>query len=155
MIDFLTDSGTSAMSANQWAGMMIGDESYAGASSWLKNGSSDKRPNRLSSHTPNSSGQGCRKNSLQSFGGKGKIFISNTHFDTTSANIEFTGAEAFDIPVPEDQLTQYLIIRSKETWILQNLKDLIKKKGAENIGGVILTVTNNSGGGQPVSMQMQ
>lgn len=152
MIDFLTDSGTSAMSANQWAGIMQGDESYAGASSWhhMRDTIFD-----LTGHEfilPTHQGRAAERILYGYLGGKGKTFISNTHFDTTRANIEFSGAEAIDIVIEEgkDPKTYHPF---KGNMDLKKLEDLIIEKGAENIGGVILTVTNNSGGGQPVSME--
>lgn len=152
MIDFLTDSGTSAMSANQWAGIMQGDESYAGASSWhhMRDTIFD-----LTGHEfilPTHQGRAAERILYGYLGGKGKTFISNTHFDTTRANIEFSGAEAIDIVIEEgkDPKTFHPF---KGNIDIKKLEDLIIEKGAENIGGVILTVTNNSGGGQPVSME--
>lgn len=152
MIDFLTDSGTSAMSANQWAGIMQGDESYAGASSWhkMRNAIFD-----LTGHEfvlPTHQGRAAERILYGYLGGKGKTFISNTHFDTTRANIEFSGAEAIDIPIAEGKLPdQYHPFKGNIDILL--LEKLIIDKGAKNIGAVILTVTNNSGGGQPVSME--
>lgn len=152
MIDFLTDSGTSAMSANQWAGIMQGDESYAGASSWhkMRNAIFD-----LTGHEfvlPTHQGRAAERILYGYLGGKGKTFISNTHFDTTRANIEFSGAEAIDIPIAEGKLpNQYHPFKGNIDLLL--LEKLIVEKGAKNIGAVILTVTNNSGGGQPVSME--
>lgn len=152
IIDFLTDSGTSAMSDRQWAAMMQGDESYAGAKSWKK------FYNVVSSLThcpfvlPTHQGRAAERILYGYLGGKGKTFISNTHFDTTRANIEFSGAEAIDIPIPEG-LKPELEFPFKGNMDIDKLESLIIQKGAENIGAVILTVTNNSGGGQPVSMQ--
>jgi tryptophanase len=152
LIDFLTDSGTSAMSAAQWGGMMIGDESYAGASSW---GKMEKEIQDLTGYEyvlPTHQGRAAERILYSYLGGKGKVFISNTHFDTTRANIEFSGATAIDIPVEE---SQHLLLDFpfKGNMNIPELEKLIVKYGAENIGAVILTVTNNSCGGQPVSME--
>jgi len=152
MIDFLTDSGTSAMSSEQWAGIMKGDESYAGASSWynMRDAIFD-----LTGHEfilPTHQGRAAERILYGYLGGKNKTFISNTHFDTTRANIEFSGAEAIDIVIEEGKNTRDFH-PFKGNIDLTKLETLIQEKGAENIGGVILTVTNNSGGGQPVSME--
>jgi len=152
MIDLLTDSGTSAMSANQWAGMMRGDESYAGARSWKNMHKVIKDLTGYHHILPTHQGRAAERILYTLLGGKGKTFISNTHFDTTRANIEYTGAEAIDIPVPES-LHAKLIHPFKGNMDVEKLEEIIKEKGPENIGCVILTVTNNSGGGQPVSMQ--
>jgi tryptophanase len=152
MIDFLTDSGTSAMSANQWAGIMQGDESYAGASSWIK---MRDAIHELTGHEfvlPTHQGRAAERILYGYLGGAGKTFISNTHFDTTRANIEFSGAEAIDIPIEAGKQPS-VYHPFKGNMDLAKLENLIKEKGAENIAGVILTVTNNSGGGQPVSME--
>jgi len=152
IIDFLTDSGTSAMSANQWAGIMNGDESYAGSKSWQR---MEKVINDLTSMQyilPVHQGRAAERIIYGYLGGKGKTFISNTHFDTTRANIEFSGAEAIDIAIPESHDSS-LIHPFKGNMDIDKLEQLIKEKQPENIGAVILTVTNNSGGGQPVSMQ--
>lgn len=151
MIDFLTDSGTSAMSARQWAGIMNGDESYAGARSWLK---MEKVIHSLTGYPyifPTHQGRAAERILYGFLGGKGKVFLSNTHFDTTRANIEFSGAEAIDIPVRE-ATNPSLDYPFKGNLDTGKLESLIKKYGARSIGAVILTVTNNSGGGQPVSM---
>ncbi len=150
LIDFLTDSGTSAMSSEQWAGIMKGDESYAGASSF------EKLENEIHDLTgfphvlPTHQGRAAERILYGYLGGKGKIFISNTHFDTTRANIEFTGAEAIDIPTPLAK------VHDSEDHFKGNMDvDQLEKllsTSATNVGAVILTVTNNSGGGQPVSM---
>ncbi len=152
IIDLLTDSGTSAMSANQWAAMMRGDESYAGAKSW-------ERFNTVISHItgfahvlPTHQGRAAERILYTHLGGKGKVFISNTHFDTTRANIEFTGAKAVDCPHPDSENNENPF-PFKGNIDIDGVKEVVAEHGAENIGAIILTVTNNSGGGQPVSMQ--
>lgn len=152
IIDLLTDSGTSAMSANQWAGIMKGDESYAGSRSWIKMESAVKDLTGHNYILPTHQGRAAERIIYGYLGGKGKTFISNTHFDTTRANIEFSGADALDIPIPESNDTS-LIHPFKGNMDTQKLETIIQERGAENIGAVILTVTNNSGGGQPVSMK--
>lgn len=152
MIDFLTDSGTSAMSSNQWAGIMNGDESYAGARSWIKMRDAIKDLTGHEHVLPTHQGRAGERILYGYLGGKGKTFISNTHFDTTRANIEFSGAEAIDIPIEEGKRPE-VFHPFKGNLDVVKLEKLINEKGAANIGGVILTVTNNSGGGQPVSMQ--
>jgi tryptophanase len=152
MIDFLTDSGTSAMSSDQWGGIMKGDESYAGSKSWER---MEKVVNELTGLPyifPTHQGRAGERILYSYLGGKGKTFISNTHFDTTRANIEFSGAEAIDIPIAEAYDPAF-IHPFKGNMDINQLESLIREKGAENIGGVILTVTNNSGGGQPASME--
>ena len=152
MIDMLTDSGTSAMSAQQWGAMITGDESYAGARSWHKMESEIKDLTGFEYVLPTHQGRAGERILYQVLGGPGKIFISNTHFDTTRANIEYAGATAIDIPVPEAANTcfEYPFKGNIDTI---KLEQLILNHGTENIGAVILTVTNNSGGGQPVSMK--
>ncbi len=152
LIDFLTDSGTSAMSAAQWAGMMEGDESYAGARSWRRMEKVIHDLTGLKYVFPTHQGRAAERILYGYLGGKGKFFISNTHFDTTRANIEFSGAEAIDIPCIESNDTQSEF-PFKGNMDVKKLEDLILKHKPKNIGGVILTVTNNSGGGQPVSME--
>ncbi len=151
LIDMLTDSGTSAMSSRQWAGIMEGDESYAGAKSWKK---MEKRISDLTDCPyvlPTHQGRAAERILYGYLGGKNKIFISNTHFDTTRANIEFSGATAIDCPCEEsaDPTTEFPF---KGNLHIEKLKQLIAHHGVSNIAAVILTVTNNSGGGQPVSM---
>ncbi|MDX2360776.1 MAG: tryptophanase [Crocinitomicaceae bacterium] len=152
VIDFLTDSGTSAMSAEQWAGVMRGDESYAGSRSWYAMETAVKHLTGMEFILPTHQGRAAERIIYGYLGGKGKTFISNTHFDTTRANIEFSGAEAIDIAIPESN-DPALIHPFKGNINTGRLSELILEKGAENIGAVILTVTNNSGGGQPVSMK--
>lgn len=152
IIDLLTDSGTSAMSSAQWSGIMLGDESYAGSMSWKR---MENAVRDLTSHPyilPTHQGRAAERIAYSTLGGPGKTFISNTHFDTTRANIEYSGAEAIDIPIVESSDTS-LLHPFKGNMDLKRLETIILEKGAENIGAVILTVTNNSGGGQPVSME--
>ena len=152
IIDFLTDSGTSAMSAEQWAGIMRGDESYAGSSSWKAMETEVKKLTGMPFILPTHQGRAAERIIYSHLGGKGKTFISNTHFDTTRANIEFSGAEAIDIVITEGKNPE-LIHPFKGNLDTEQLEILIQKIGAKKIGAVILTVTNNSGGGQPVSMK--
>jgi tryptophanase len=151
LIDLLTDSGTSAMSSKQWSAMLDGDEAYAGSKSWLSMESEIKDLTGFEHILPTHQGRAGERILYGYLGGKGKVFISNTHFDTTRANIEFSGAEAIDIPIEESQ-HPLLYHPFKGDMDFLKLEQLINERGAENIGAVILTVTNNSGGGQPVSM---
>lgn len=152
LIDFLTDSGTSAMSSKQWSAILDGDEAYAGSKSWLKMENEIKDLTGFEHILPTHQGRAGERILYGYLGGKGKVFISNTHFDTTRANIEFSGAEAIDIPIEESK-EPMLYHPFKGNMDIKKLEELINKYGRENIGGVILTVTNNSGGGQPVSME--
>ena len=152
IIDLLTDSGTSAMSSQQWSGMMIGDESYAGARSWKKMEETIKDLTGYKHVLPTHQGRAAERILYGCMGGESKVFISNTHFDTTRANIEFSNAEAIDCPteVGKKPSSNHPF---KGNMNISKLVSTIKKNGKENIAGVILTVTNNSGGGQPVSMK--
>lgn len=152
IIDLLTDSGTSAMSAEQWAGIMRGDESYAGASSWQRMEAAVRDLTGYPYILPTHQGRAAEHLLYTHIGGKGKVFFSNTHFDTTRANIEFSGATAIDCPIPEGRRPE-LFHPFKGNLDTRQLEENIGKYGAENVAAVILTVTNNSGGGQPVSMQ--
>jgi len=151
IIDLLTDSGTSAMSARQWAGMMEGDESYAGARSWSRMENVIKELTGYPHVLPTHQGRAAERILYGYLGGKGKVFISNTHFDTTRANIEFSGATAIDCLIPEAKNPE-LEHPFKGNLDVQRLELLIREHG-KSIAAVILTVTNNSGGGQPVSME--
>ncbi len=152
IIDLLTDSGTSAMSSAQWAGIMKGDEAYAGSYSWLHLERVVRELTGFEFILPTHQGRAAERIIYGQLGGKGKTFISNTHFDTTRANIEFSGAEAIDIPVDEaTDMSSYAPFKGNLD--VGRLVKLITEKGAENVGAVILTVTNNSSGGQPVSME--
>lgn len=152
LIDLLTDSGTSAMSSNQWAGIMQGDESYAGSPSFFHFEQSVKEVTRFPIVIPTHQGRAAEKILFSILGGKGKYFISNTLFDTTRANIEFSGAEGIDL-LCEEGKHPTIPAPFKGNMDVEALKKTIKEKGAENIPMVIMTVTNNSGGGQPVSMK--
>jgi tryptophanase len=152
IIDLLTDSGTSAMSAEQWAGIMRGDESYAGARSWERMKAEIEDLTGYPYLLPTHQGRAAEHLLYNQLGGKGKVFLSNTHFDTTRANVEFSGAKAIDIPIAEAlHPTEYHPFKGNMD--IDALKENIQKYGSQNIGAVILTVTNNSGGGQPASMQ--
>ena len=152
IIDFLTDSGTSAMSSEQWAGIMRGDESYAGARSWVKMRDVIHDLTGFPYIIPTHQGRAAESILFTLLGGEDKVFISNTHFDTTRANIEYSGATAIDCVISEGKIPASTF-PFKGNMDIDLLEQNIKKYGPENIGAVILTVTNNSGGGQPVSMQ--
>ena len=152
LIDLLTDSGTSAMSAKQWAGIMEGDESYAGAKSFYRFESAVKNITGMKYIIPTHQGRAAEKILFTIVGGKGKYIPNNTHFDTTRANVEFSGAEAVDLL---NEVGKHPEIRAdfKGNMDVEKLEAFIKEIGVENIPVCMLTVTNNSGGGQPVSMQ--
>jgi tryptophanase len=152
LIDLLTDSGTSAMSANQWAGIMQGDESYAGARSWIRMRDTVLDLSGFKHILPTHQGRAAERILYGYLGGKGKTFISNTLFDTTRANIEFSGSEGIDIPIEEGKHPE-VMHPFKGNMDVKKLEEIITEKGSDNIAGVVLTVTNNSGGGQPVSME--
>jgi tyrosine phenol-lyase len=152
LIDLLTDSGTAAMSAKQWAGMMEGDESYAGSRSFYRLERIAKELTGFRFIIPTHQGRAAEKILFTLVGGKGKFIPNNTHFDTTRANIEFTGAEAIDLPVEEAKHTE-VVCNFKGNMDLASLEKLIQDRGAKNIPLCMITVTNNAGGGQPVSME--
>lgn len=152
LIDLLTDSGTSAMSASQWAGVMEGDESYAGSRSFYKFEAAVKKITGHEFIIPTHQGRAAEKILFTIIGGEGKYIPNNTHFDTTRANVEFTGAEAVDLL---NEIGKKPEVRAdfKGNIDVDKLEEFIKKVGRENIPVVMITITNNSGGGQPVSMQ--
>lgn len=152
LIDLLTDSGTSAMSSNQWAGIMKGDESYASSPSFFHFSETIENITGMPFVIPAHQGRAAERILFEILGGAGKYFISNTLFDTTRANIEFSGAEGIDL-ICEVGKHPSIPAPFKGNMDVEALKKCIIEKGAENIPLVILTVTNNSGGGQPVSMQ--
>jgi len=151
-IDLLTDSGTSAMSAAQWAGMMLGDESYAGARSFYRFEAKVRELTGFRHIIPTHQGRAAERILFSLLGGPGKIIPNNSHFDTTRANAEFSGAEAVDLPAPEG-LDPELVADFKGNMDTAALGTLIAQVGAGNIPVCIMTITNNSGGGQPVSME--
>lgn len=152
MIDLLTDSGTSAMSAKQWAGIMEGDEAYAGSKSFYRFERIVKKITDKKYIIPTHQGRAAEKILFSIIGGKGKYIPNNTHFDTTRANVEYSGAEAVDF-LNEVGKHPEMKADFKGNMDLEELEKFIKEKGVENIPLVMITVTNNSGGGQPVSMQ--
>lgn len=151
MIDLLTDSGTSAMSSEQWAAMMMGDESYAGSPSFYRFEEAVRHITAMPIIIPTHQGRAAEKIIFSILGGAGKTFLSNTLFDTTRANIEYSGATGIDLVIPEGKVPQ-LLHPFKGNIDLARLEETIRQVGAEHIPAVIMTVTNNSGGGQPVSM---
>ena len=152
LIDLLTDSGTSAMSARQWAGMMDGDESYAGARSFFRFEKVVKELTGFKYIIPTHQGRAAERILFSIMGGTGKFIPNNSHFDTTRANVEFSGATAVDLPTAEGVQPE-LIADFKGNMNIPALENFIREKGAENIPVCMITITNNSGGGQPVSMQ--
>ncbi len=152
LIDLLTDSGTSAMSSNQWAGIMQGDESYAGSPSFFRFEETVQQITGMPLVIPTHQGRAAEKILFSILGGKGKYFVSNTLFDTTRANIEFSGAAGIDL-ICEEGKHPTIPAAFKGNMDTVALKNCIAEKGAANIPLCILTITNNSGGGQPVSMQ--
>ena len=150
LIDLLTDSGTSAMSAEQWAGIMRGDESYAGARSFFRLQEVIRSLTGYREVIPVHQGRAAERILFQIIGGAGKTVIANSHFDTTRANVEVSGAEALDLPVAEaHQIDQPADFKGNMDTLA--LEAALKERG-KDVPVVIMTVTNNSVGGQPVSM---
>jgi len=152
LIDLLTDSGTAAMSAKQWAGIMEGDEAYAGSRSFYRFERVIKEITGFRHIIPTHQGRAAERILFGIVGGEGKSIPNNTHFDTTRANVEMSRAEAVDLPVPEGHIPS-LVADFKGNMDLKALEALILRLGPARIPLCMLTVTNNSNGGQPVSME--
>jgi tryptophanase len=151
IIDLLTDSGTSAMSSDAWGALMRGDESYAGARSWYRFRDAVKDIFGFEQVIPTHQGRAAEHILFGVMVKPGSIVPNNTHFDTTRGNIEFVGGQAIDLPCPEadDLDSDYPFKGNMDTVALGKL---VAEHGPEKIPVIMLTITNNSGGGQPVSM---
>jgi len=152
LIDLLTDSGTAAMSSEQWAAMMRGDNAYAGSNSFYRFEAAVKELTGYAHIIPTHQGRAAERILFSIVGGAGKTIPNNTHFDTTRANVEHTGASAVDLVIPEG-LQPQTRHPFKGDIDLARLETLLKEMAPGRVPLCMLTVTNNSGGGQPVSMQ--
>jgi tryptophanase len=151
IIDLLTDSGTAAMSSEQWAGMLRGDESYAGAKSWYRFERVIRELTGMPHILPTHQGRASERILFELVGGPDKVIPNNNHFDTTRANIEHSGADAVDLVIDEG-LEARSRMPFKGNLDPDKLKSLIKEVGANRIPLCLVTMTNNSNGGQPVSL---
>jgi len=152
LIDLLTDSGTGAMSTKQWAALMMGDESYAGSESFFDLESSVRDLTGYKHIMPVHQGRAAERIMFTILGGEGKVIPNNSHFDTTRANIEFTGCEALDLP-GEHAMEPGYELRFKGNMNLEHLSAFLEETDRDRIPVGMLTITNNTLGGQPVSME--
>jgi len=152
LIDLLTDSGTGALSSSQWSGMIASDESYAGASSFYKFEAAVQDIMGFKHIIPTHQGRAAENILFTTIAQEGDVIPNNTHFDTTRAHVEHNKAEAVDLVIEEGKQPQK-IHPFKGNMDIDKLEKLIDEKGADKIPAIMLTTTNNSGGGQPVSMK--
>ncbi|MHB2148111.1 tryptophanase [Calditrichota bacterium LG25] len=151
-IDLLTDSGTSAMSDNQWAGLMLGDESYAGSKNYYHFEETVRHIFGFKNVIPTHQGRVAENLLFSNILKEGDVVPNNIHFDTTRANVEYHKAQAIDCVIDEGMDPQNLH-PFKGNMDIDKLEAAIQKYGKDRVPIILLTVTNNSGGGQPVSMQ--
>lgn len=152
LIDLLTDSGTGAMSSSQWAGMVSSDESYAGSSSYYKFESAVQDITGFDHVIPTHQGRAAENILFTTIAKQGDVIPNNTHFDTTRAHVEHNKAEALDLVIDEGRQPK-TIHPFKGNMNIGKLEKAVEESGAENIPVIMITTTNNSGGGQPVSME--